>query len=69
MRSSTAPCSSGVVSAELEIDDAPHAGARDVESELAKRALDRIALRVEDPLLRPDKNGRFHRTTSGRARY
>ena len=54
---------------DLEIDHATDARLRDLEPEVAQRALDRLALRVEDAGLRPDEDGRPHRsTTSGSAR-
>jgi len=58
----------GVIGVELEIDDPTDASGRDLKAELAKRALDGVALRVEDALLRPNEHRRSHRTTSGRAR-
>jgi len=54
----------------LEVDDASDACARDAETELPKRALDGLALRVEDALLGPDEDSRLHvSTTSGSASY
>jgi hypothetical protein len=60
----------GVRSLELKVHDTPHAGLVDGESELAERAPNCVALRVEDALFRPDENRRPHEsTTSGSERY
>ena len=58
----------GAVRLELEVDHPPDARASDVEAELPQGVPDRLALRVEDAVLRPDEHGRLHRTTSGSAR-
>ena len=58
----------GVIGVELEIDDPTDASGRDLKAELTKRALDGVALRVENALLRSNEHRRSHRTTSGRAR-
>ena len=68
MRSTSRARGRGVRRLELEVDDPPDAGLADGEPELAQRALDRLALRVEDPCLRTDEHRRLHRsTTSGSA--
>ena len=55
--------------AELELDELADACLGDVEAELAQRALDSLALRIEDARLRPDQHGCSHlSTTSGSAR-
>ena len=58
-----------VVRLELDVDEPPDARVRDREAELAERLLDRLALRVEDALLRADEHGRLHSTTFGSSRY
>src|SRR5579872_2467446 len=65
-------CASGclVVGVHLEVDDLADARVRDGEAEMPERALDRLALRVEDPRLRPDQDRGLHpSTTDGRSRY
>ena len=58
-----------VVGRELDVDEPADAGVGDLEAEVAERALDRLALRIEDPRLRPDEHGRPHpSTTFGSAR-
>src|SRR5918999_2911765 len=60
----------GTVGLDLQIDDAADAGVGHREAELAKRALDGLALGIEDPLLRAHEYGCLHRSTvSGSARY
>ena len=54
---------------DLEIDEPADARSSHREAELAQRPLHRLALRVEDPFLRPDENGDPHlSTTCGSAR-
>src|SRR4029453_11633208 len=62
-------CLLGSVGIELEVDDPPDARGLDVEAELAKGVPDRLALRVEDALLRSHEHCCSHRTTSGCAQY
>src|SRR5439155_18386311 len=53
---------------DLQIDEPADARLGDREAEVLERALDGFALRIEDPGLRPDQDGRLHRrTTSGSA--
>ena len=55
---------------ELEVEHAADPRLVDREAEVPQRALHRLALRVEDPGLRPDEHGRLHAsTTPGSARY
>ena len=55
---------------ELDVDHAPDAHASDLEAELPQRALNGLALRVEDPILRSHEDRCPHpRITSGSARY
>ena len=69
IRSTWAFASCGDGSVDLEVDEPADARASDREAELAQRPLHRLALRVEDPLLRPDEHGHPHRsTTCGSAR-
>src|SRR3954449_9722604 len=48
---------------DLQVDEPPHARLPDREAEVAQRRLDRLALGIEDPGLRPHKHGRLHRST------
>src|SRR6185437_5455099 len=60
----------GIVCLELEVDDLADTRGRDGEAEMLERALDGLALRVEDALLRAHQDGRSHpSTTAGRSRY
>src|SRR5262249_3977245 len=55
-------------SGDLALDDATDAGAGHREAEVLERALDGLALRIEDAVLRANENRGFHpRTTSGLA--
>src|SRR5215211_8341900 len=64
------PCIVGAGRVDVEIDQAPHAGLVDGESEVAERAADRLSLGIENAGLRPDEDGRLHRsTTLGSPRY
>jgi hypothetical protein len=59
----------GVAVVELEVDHPPDAGLVDGEAELAQRALNGLALWIEDPGLGADEDRRLHpSTTSGSAR-
>ena len=63
------PGTLGILALELEVDHAPDARLLDRKTEVSQRALHGLALRVEDPRLRPDEHGRPHvSTTSGSAR-
>src|SRR3954451_10210401 len=60
----------GVARVQLEVDEPPHARLPDREAEVPQRRLDGLALRVEDPGLRPHEHRRPHRsTTPGSATY
>jgi hypothetical protein len=52
-----------VVVTELEVDDPADARSLDGETELLKRSLYGLALRIEDARLGTDENGRLHRST------
>ena len=57
------------VQALSHVDDAADASVADVESQVAQRLLDRLSLRVEDPLLRAHEHRGLHEsTTEGSAR-
>jgi hypothetical protein len=59
----------GVLRLDFEFDDPPDPRFADREAELTERGFDRLALGIQDPLLRGDQYPRFHRnTTSGSAR-
>jgi hypothetical protein len=61
------PCR--VVRLDFEIDDPADTSLADREAELAQRGLDRLSLRIEDAVLRPNEDCGLHRsTTSGSAR-
>src|SRR4051794_24664606 len=49
---------------DLEVDHLADARAGHGEPEMLERALDRLALRVEDALLRPNDDGRLHPSTT-----
>src|SRR3954471_18499529 len=49
---------------DLEVDQLADTCPRDAEAEMLERALDRLALRVEDAVLRPDEDGRLHASTA-----
>src|SRR5438445_11787220 len=60
----------GIARLDLEVDDAADARVPHREAEVPERRLDRLSLRVEDALLRPDQNRCLHRSTaSGSSRY
>ena len=70
MRSTWALASSRGRRIHLEIDQPADARASDREPELAQRPEHRLALRIEDALLRPDEDGDLHpSTTCGSAQY
>src|SRR3954452_10912201 len=55
---------------DLDVDDLADAGARYREAQVLERRVHRLALRVEDPLLRSDEDGRPHpSTTRGSSTY
>jgi len=57
-----------VAGRKLKVDNATDACAHDREAELLQRRLHGLALRVEDPGLRPHEHGRSHSTTLGSSR-
>src|SRR5262245_8408153 len=60
----------GVACVDLQVDDLADACLRDREAEMSERGLDRLALRIEDALLRPDEHGCSHpSTTLGSSTY
>src|SRR4051794_16806536 len=55
---------------DLDVHNLADAGARHREAEVLERRVHRLALRVEDPLLGADEDGRPHpSTTRGSSRY
>ena len=70
MRSTCSRAKVVVERSELDVDDAPDPDATHVETELRSEPSNRLALRIEDPLLRPHEDGRFKRARLfGSARY
>ena len=70
MRSTSARAWSGSRRLDLEVEDTPDSRFVDLEAEVPERILDRLALRVENPGLRPDEHRRLHtRTFVGSAAY
>src|SRR4029453_5178893 len=53
-----------VVGLDLQVDYASDAGLGDGEAELPQRALDGLALRIENPGLGANEDRRFHRSTA-----
>ena len=63
-------CLRGVGRLDVEVDDFADARVLHREAEVAERRADRLALRVEDPRLRPHENSRPHpSTTDGSSTY
>ena len=69
MRSTSCAGSLCVCRFELDLDEPADPCLGDVEAEVPERAAHGLSLRVENARLRPDRDGRLHRSTiSGSAR-
>src|SRR5207244_581154 len=63
-------CLLGIRGRDLQLDEPPDPRALDGETQVPQGGLDGFALRVEDPGLGPDKDGRSYRSTvPGSAAY